>query len=294
MSNFRMLFSGHRKTKGLAAAISKIDGDALSKEYREAIRCAPNRLKSNQNKSNQNKRYFVCTHTGDLLGDDPSNRFEEHLAIALRNLGGYWPRSGGGKTRLLDYQFPLKSKEQDRIGEIDLVGITEAGRLVVIELKVRPKRRTDRGETPMRALMQALGYAAIAHANRSAIAAEAKKCFDVAISDDPPIVQLLAPKAWWSGWTTDMVNSTRNVAGAWELAFAELIQDINQRLGVGVECLALTDVGPADIDYGPDGKRPHLLRTPSLHPVAGKTLRIGEALPPHQSGEIDDQLSRVP
>ena len=132
--------------------------------------------------------------------------------------------------------------------------------------------------------MQALGYAAIAHASRAEIAAEAKERFDAAISGDPPIVQLLAPKAWWKGWT-EMVKPTRNAAGAWEPAFAELIQDVRQQLGVSVECLALVDVGPANIGSGSDGRWPCLPRAPALYPVTGKYLRIGKALPPHRSGE---------
>lgn len=277
MDEFRMLFAGRWTATGLADAISGIDRDELINEYREAIRRAPSR-------ADRGKSYFVDSRTGHLSGADSSNRFEEHLAIALWNLGGDWPRPGGGRTRLLDYQFPLKSRQQDRVGKVDLVGVTEAGRLVVIELKVKPKGQNDRGVTPVRALMQALGYAAIAHANRAAIAAEAKERFDAAISGDPPIVQLLTPKAWWKGWT-EMVKPTRNAAGAWEPAFAELIQDVRRQLGVGVECLALADVGPANIGSGPDGRWPCLPRAPALCPVTGKYFRIGEALPPHRSGE---------
>ena len=273
-SKFPTLFTDRFNTEGLAAAISGIDRAALHKEYEKLIRCAPSR-------SARGKRYFVG-HTGVLTNSQSSNRFEEHLAIALWSLRRDWPRPGGGRTRLLDYQFPLKSTQQDQIGKIDLVGVTN-GRLVVIELKI--KRENGNDDTPVKALMEGLRYAAVAHANRSAIAAEAKARFGVAISDDPPIVQLLAPKAWWSGWTTGMANSTRIAAGDWEPAFAELIQDINQQLGVRVECLALTDVRPADIDYGPDRNRPRLLHVPSLHPVTGRTLRIGEALPPHRSGD---------
>ena len=272
-SQFCPLFSRYHTTD-LAKTISEINRVKLNKKYREAIRYAPSR-------SSRKKPYFG-SHTGDLLGDGPSNRFEEHLAIALWSLRGDWPRSGGGRTRLLDYQVPLYSCNRDQIGAIDLVGVTEAGGLVVIELKVKP--RTGRSVTPVEALMQGLGYAAVAHANRSTIADETKECFGVPISDDPPIVQLLAPKAWWRGWT-DMKKSTRNAAGDWEPAFADLIQDIDQQLDVSVECLALTDVGPADIDYGSNGKRPRLLWTPELHPVTGRTLHIDEALPPHRIGE---------
>lgn len=267
------------RTKGLAAAISGIDRAALCKEYEGLIRCAPSR----STRKDRKMRYFEDSHDGNLSGDGPSNRFEEHLAIALWALRGDWPRSGGGRTCLLDYQFPLKSENLDRgVGEIDLVGVTETGRLVVIELKV--KRRDRKDDTPVKALMEGLRYAAIAYANRSAIAADKRDRFGVAVSGDPPIVQILAQKAWWRRWT-DMKNSTRKAAGDWEPAFAELIDDMSGRLGIGIECLAFTAVGPDDIDYGRTRKRPRLRRVPSLYPVTGETLRIGEALPSHRNGE---------
>ena len=103
-SKFHILFDDHWTTRGLADAISRIDRDALSKEYEELIRCAPSR-------EDRDKSYFVDSHTGCLSGDNPSNRSEEHLseehlALALWNLDGYCPRPDGGRTRLLDYQFP--------------------------------------------------------------------------------------------------------------------------------------------------------------------------------------------
>ena len=175
---------------------------------------------------------------------------------------------------------------------MDLVGVTETGRLVVIELKVKQEGQNARGATPLEALMQVLRYAAIAYANWCAIIAEAKeakekKRFGAEISDDPPIVQILAPKAWWRGWTV-MKEATRKAAGDWEPAFSELIEDMSGRLDIYIECLALTDVGPTDIDYGqPGGKKqsPSLRQVPSLYPVTGSNLQIGEALPPHRSEE---------
>ena len=272
MSKSPILFADHRTTTGgLADAISRIDRDALCKEYREAMQRAPSR-------ADRKKKYF-----GDPPGDDPGNRrFEEHLALALWNLGGDWPRPDGGRTRLLDYQFPLYSTQQDGIGKIDSVGVSDA-RFVVIEMKVALK---GRGDNPLKALMQGLRYSAVAQggrdsavaqANLAVIAAEAKERFGVEISGDPPIVQILAPKAWWLGW---------KAAGDWEPTFSKLIEDMSGRLGIDIECLALTDVGPADIDYGrTDGIRRRLRWAPLLYPVTGCNLQIGEALPPHRSGE---------
>ena len=53
----------------------------------------------------------------------------------------------------------------------------------------------------MAAFMQGLRYAAIVEANHSVIAAEAARCFNVKIIEEPPVVQILAPKAWWRAWS---------------------------------------------------------------------------------------------
>ena len=56
---------------------------------------------------------------------------------------------------------------------------------MVIELKVKPADGS-RGETPMKALVEGLRYAAIIQANREVIAEEAKTCFHKEISAEPP------------------------------------------------------------------------------------------------------------
>ena len=190
---FDILFNKKWTTTNLAKDISEVDGDALSLEYEKLIRCAPRRL-------DQNKCYFVG-HDGNLTTANRSNRYEEHLAIALWNLKKCWPRLDDGRFRLLDYQFPLYAQQSDKgIGEVDLLGVTKQGRLMVIELKVKPKGKNDRGDSPASALMQGLRYAAIVEANLKVIAAEVDclrgRFKDVTIVEESPIVQILAPKPW--------------------------------------------------------------------------------------------------
>ena len=149
-----------------------------------------------------------------------SNRHEEILAKALKKLDRSWAHPGGGRFRLLDYQFPLKAQESDQgIGKVDLLGVTDQGRLMAIELKVKPGDGS-RGETPMKALMEGLRYAAIVKANQDAIAQEAKVRFNEEISAEPPLVQILAPKSWWEAWL-NLGDSTRTAAGNWEPEFAQ-------------------------------------------------------------------------
>ena len=269
--NFRILFNGGWNTKGLSETISNVDRNALFEEYEELRRCAPRRSEC----------YFIG-HDGRLSTESRgSNRFEEHLAIALWRLKGCWPRPDGTRFRLLDYQFPLKAQRSDSaVGKVDLLGVTDQGRLMVIELKVKPQVKNSRGECPAAALMQGLRYAAIVEANGGAIAAEAAHSFNVNIVGESPIVQILAPKAWWRGWF-ELGNSTRKAAGRWEPEFVKLARDVEKKLGVVVECLALDDLHHADITSGADGKWPQLGRATALYPVR-IDIGIGEALPPHR------------
>ena len=183
---FPILFPKRSTTTGLADSIVGIDVDALCREYDQLTKAAPSR-------SARHKRYFVG-HDGRPQAKYPGSPSEKHLAIALWRLQAQWPWAGGGLLRLLDYQFPLKASRSDTgLGEVDLLGATDQGRLVVIELKVR-RKDGSRGDTPLLALMEGLRYAAVLHANHRAIAAEARKRFAISVSEDPPIVQILAPR----------------------------------------------------------------------------------------------------
>ena len=267
---FNILFNKKWDTTALAKEISKVDRDALSCEYEKLRRCAPRRL-------DQNKCYFVG-HDGNLSTANRSNRYEEHLAIALWNLKKCWPRLDDGRFCLLDYQFPLNARQSDKgIRGIDLLGVTKQGRLMVVELKVKQKGKINGRNSPAAALMQGLRYAAIVEANLKVIAAEVESWFkDVTIVEESPIVQILAPTSWWNGWL-ELGASTRKVAGRWEPEFSKLTRDVEKRLGVAVECMALDKL--SDITYGSDGKTPQLNRVPALCPVSpDNEPPIGQAL----------------
>ena len=253
------LLGGAWPTTGLALRIERVDRNRLVKEYVEARRNAPRR-------GDRGKRFFVEGHDGRLSGKKTSARFEEHLAMAIwRFRDARWPRPDGGWWRCLDYQFPLKAEQADaRVGKIDLFGVTESGRLVVCELKVAPGGK-DRGKGPMDALKQALGYAAIVEANSTTIGEEAMDVFGVpSISDEPPMLQILAPKAWWRRWFL-MEDSTRRKAGPWEVRFGELVDDIRDRLDIVVECVAMDRVSKTALS-GPPAE-PTLRSMPTMSEV---------------------------
>ena len=254
---FPILFRERWTTMGLADAIREIDVAALCGEYDRLRKSAPSRTA-------RRKSYFVG-HDGRVQARNSGSPSEEHLAIALWRLNARWPRAGGRRMRLLDYQFPLKAWRTDAgLGKVDLLGVTDQGRLVVVELKVRRKDGSP-GDTPLLALMEGLRYAAVVHANHCAIAAEARSRFGIDVTDEPPIVQILAPEEWWRGWC-DMVPRTRTAAGRWEVDFIELAVRLEARLGTVIECVSLLRTNLADVTWDTHG--PRLVQTPLTRPVS--------------------------
>ena len=260
---FPILFRKHWNARNLARAIKEIDLDSLCSEYETLRSLAPNR-------HNKRKRYFVG-HRGLVNARNPKNPSEKHLAIALWRQRELSSQDGSSRLRLLDYEFPLKAANSDAgLGKVDLLGATTDGRLAIIELKVKPRSIGARGETPVHALMEGLRYAAVVQANISAIRTEAKDCFGIDVLNQAPVVRILAPEDWWSGWC-NLDQRTRRVAGPWESGFVELAIRLEARLGITIECTSLKNISLADVQWEAD--RPHLPRHPvEVQAVSGRTL----------------------
>ena len=212
----------------LEDAIADVKADKLATEYRKLKGIAPRREDS----------YFSSGHDGKTTRLKPCTKrvqWEKRYAMALWNLKGRWPRPNGGRQRFLDYQVPLKKKERDEgIGEIDLLGATETGRFVVVELK---SPRSGRGHSPMHALMEGLRYAAISEANLDTLASNASIRFGGGLDrQTPPIVQVLAPLSWWRSWLNPDLK--RRATGNWNSAFVRLATAFEGQTGVTVECMA--------------------------------------------------------
>jgi hypothetical protein len=212
----------------LDETIAALNTAELAIEYRRFREVAPQR-------GVRDRKYFVG-HTGSTPGGSASNRREEHLARALCNEGAPLPWRSNGSVRLLDYQVPLKARRNNAgIGKLDLLGVTEAGRLVVIELKV-DGAKGGRSDPPPAALMEALRYAAIVEANHAIIAKEAKAEFKVNVSDNlPPAILLLGTNAWWQAWLK------ARSAGSWTAGFRRLLNDIECEFCIPVKCLEITE-----------------------------------------------------
>lgn len=276
---FKILFNKNWTTRNLATETEQIDRELLLFEFRELTKTAPRRAESGKNYfSNERVGSVTTSRRIDDSAAASRKRFEEHLAMALWHLKANWPCNRVETFRLLDYQFPLKSARGDKgIGKIDLLGLTDSGRLIVVELKVPSRSASNRGEAPVSALLQGVRYAAIVQANLQFIDSEIQRRFDKKVTGPPPVVQILAPKEWWERWA-NLTGSTRRKAGAWEGAFVRLARDVEERVGVEVQCLAL-DVDEDELDYGADGRTPRLGGTPSIYPVLlDQSILFGPAL----------------
>ena len=101
--------------------------------------------------------YKVKTHDGKIK-DENSNREEEKIAMELfdysQNKGVTFDIIG----KILDYQTPLKNKQGDEAGKIDLLAYNEKEKILrILELK-----KPDSKETMLRCVLEAYTYLKIA------------------------------------------------------------------------------------------------------------------------------------
>ena len=226
-----------------AQAAAEMSRAEINEWYRQEVSEAPKRAA-------RGKAYFVG-HDGSANTGGDTNRGEEHLAIALFH--AYGPnREGlvlpdGDRLSIFDYQFPLKARRSDPgIGKVDLLGVFASGRICVIELK---RMSSGTPETPLRALLEGLAYAAVIQANLETIAAETRALLGIQISHQAPAVMVMAPQPYWNYF------ERTKAAGPWRDAMEKLKTDIAATLDVPVHFLGL---GECDVSLGLYGNRPTL------------------------------------
>jgi hypothetical protein len=160
-----------------------LDPDAISTEYLTRIVCAPTR-----------SRRYIDDHDISRRRED-SPRLEELLAhrIFINQRPLILPDSSA--VHLIDFQTPLKSRQSDGLGKVDLLAVDDG--LCVIELKVL--RRRDQADTPLSALLEAVGYCAVVKSNFERIASEVRdKGHDIQTRSLATLV--LAPDTYWARW----------------------------------------------------------------------------------------------
>lgn len=150
----------------------------------------------------------------------------------------------GSRIRILDYQFPLKSiRANYGVGKVDLLGLTDDGRLAVIELKV-----SSNPEDRRIGLLEGLIYAAVVEANVKKIAAEVTATHRYQVAETRPEILLLAPTDFWSAPRCQPPNADLSRRAT---AVATLIP---------IDISLLNLEGAELTDRGTDGTRPSLRR----------------------------------
>lgn len=115
----------------------KISGQLLKYDIKERLSRIP---------AIQRKNYNI-EHDG-IIRNHGSNRHEEKFAIALHNKD----RPFIGK--IINYQVPLKARQTDKAGKIDLIAFREdPNNAVIVELKFK-----DNAETLLRAVLEIVTY----------------------------------------------------------------------------------------------------------------------------------------
>lgn len=229
----------HNAVTRFGNACAELDAENLAEGYDALMARAPRR-------HNFNRRYFVG-HDGRPGPGAWTNRIEEHLAIALVNDRSSWAMPYGGSLDLLDYQVPLKAQRSDSgVGKIDIFGLTDTSVPVVIELKVFGKNSAD---TPLRAMLEALAYAAIVDANGAAFRSEISGMTGRRITSGRPDLLIAAPGDYWSFW------SAKSAAAGWKQSCGDLASALAQRLGIDIE---MVSIGSPGLEPGLDGQPPRV------------------------------------
>ncbi len=248
-----------RQAKGFRAAALRLNGEVLAEKFRTEVAHAPRRHDAGQ-------KYLVA-QTGKR--GRRSARPEPPLSTALvnhrRDAGGGLPLpEEEGQLEFVAYQLPLKAGSEDPgLGKIDVLGMLPGDRLAVVKLKyVAPQAtRGSTGDTPLRALLEALAAAAVVQANHEALAGELAESLERSVSTEPPAVVLLGTPRYW-----ELCRKREAQKGAgWIKEMERLAKEIVEAFGVPVHFFAIELAG--DPAWEDRDERVLLTDVPKLAPA---------------------------
>tara|TARA_R110002110_G_scaffold179492_1_gene384960 strand:+ start:304 stop:2034 length:1731 start_codon:yes stop_codon:yes gene_type:complete len=255
--NTDILFARRWPKSSLSQDIAQIDIASYFQAYQDLKRLAPKRAHG---------RPYLGGRFGYPSTEGKTNRREEHFAIALVNAQQVWCLPDGTKFELLDYQVPLKATRADRkIGKIDIFGLTEHGRAVLVELKVIGHSGGPSDPPPV-ALLEGLRYASIVEANLHRIAEEVRDTYGREMLLERPDIMVLGEADWWSRWLHAGTEA--------KTALEEKTGEISQAIGINIVFASVTNTR---VDYGQRTKAPRLIEFPKLeyqHPVPKSAMNV--------------------
>ena len=242
-----------RQAAGFRAKAATLTGESLVAAYSAEENSAPRLHESG-------RRYFV-QRSGKPASERKRNKDDEHLGAALvrycRDAGGLrLPGEEGGEFVPLDYQVRVKTGPIDDpttkgIGRVDLVGLGPEDRLTVAQMRfVEPTAtRCGVGDTPLRALLEGLGYCAIVSANAAEFRSEMAERFGRTPSEERPLLLLMGSPRYW-----ELCRKREAQKGAaWIKEMERLSGEIEHDVGVAVRYVGLQLDHDPGWSYGEDG-----------------------------------------
>ena len=236
-----------RNAKGFRAVAASMTGESVAVEWAAEREAAPRRAASG-------RKHLVAANS-KLAAERKAARDSEHLALALatRTREGGVPLQlpGGGTFAALHAGVALKSAQPDpALGAddpnwgaeaVDLVGVGPDGRLAVAVVRwLAPSAtRVPTGDTPLRALLEGLAFAAGLEANRESLVAELAEISGDAVSAAPPAVLLIGSLRWWE------LSRKREAqkGAAWIRELERLAREIEAKLDIPVRFITLRTPG---------------------------------------------------
>ena len=200
------------QVSGYVAACHALDAVDIAAEYRDRVASAPTR----------SSPYIVDHNISNR--SEVSSRREELLAHRMFELGTTLGLPGWEPTRIVDFQVPLNAKRSDGLEKVDLLGVGEG--LCVIELKVDGSGP----DTPLNALLEGVGYAAVVEANVTRIVGEVQaRGHGVDVAQGSVLV--LGPEDYWARW--DRTRIPVDWRGALRVAGTTVSSATGLRIGFG-------------------------------------------------------------
>jgi hypothetical protein len=258
-----------RRAASFRKAAEALKGPGVGEQYRISQPAEP-----------PEARRFVGRGEATLASAPRTDR-AEHLAMALvhhaKESGKPLEPPAGEPITLLDCAVPLWwGKAGEPATQADLLGIDKEGRLTVASLKFQKPNATRgaTGETPLRGLLEALAYAALADADREALSAQLKERFGHKLSPEPPRVLVVGNAAYWQ-----LCRRREAQRGAaWIAELERLAGEIDEELGITVQFLCVDVAG--DPGWAWQDGHPVLEKEPELVPAWERSA--GRIKPPSQ------------
>lgn len=242
-----------RQAKSFREAAMALTGESLAAEFQQELASAPRRAEA--------KKKFLIAPNSRLAAEFRPSRASEHAALALVDWCG---REGGlplpgdiGAFEALASPLMLRSAPADRerdpgdanfgVDRLEAAGIGPEDRLAVAALRFTPPgaNRVGTGDTPLRALLEALVQTAVVQANREALIAEMQTRSERTISDAPPLLLLIGSQRYW-----ELCRKREAQRGAvWIRELERLAKEFEEHAGVAVSYLALRVNGEPGWNY---------------------------------------------